>query len=371
MIDNIQRTKTILTTTIFTTVTNIVLSIAKLVIGYISGSIGIVADGINNASDTVSALCSLIGFSIAKKFPTSTHPLGYGRIEYIASLIVSLLIIVASIECFKSSLDRILTPTTISFNPLMFVILIFSIAAKVVILIVNTKAGKKTNYEALILTGKDAKADIMSSSLTIVAIIVGRFTSFPVDGIMGIVIALLIAKSGLEALIETTSSIVGERPDKETVKKIRSILASHSPLSGGYDIILHSYGPERTFGTCNIEVPEDCKAEEIFDAMTEANKETQNCLGINFTFGLFAVNDSLPLVQKMKEEVLDELKAKCPQVISIHAFHIHFDSKRIHFDVVVDFSVHNYPAIKSQLEKILTSRWPEYEFAFTVDPDYA
>lgn len=366
-----NRDKLILRTTIFTTITNVILATSKMVIGYLSSSIGILTDGINNASDSLSAICSLAGFALAKKFPTSTHPLGYGRIEYISSLIVSLFILYAAINCFTSSLDRILHPSSVSFNALMLTILFFSIAAKVVIMIVNKRNGKKVNYEALVLTGEDAKADILSSSLTIVALIASPFTSLPIDGIIGLIIAVLIARSGIEALITTTSSIVGERPNSKTVKELRAIIKKHKPLSGGYDIILHSYGPERTLGTCNIEVPMEAKAEEIFDAMTDCAKEIQEKLNINFTFGLFAVNDSLPFVQEMKEEVLKELKHYSEHVISIHAFHIHMDTKRIHFDVVVDFSQHNYPLLRSQFEKVLKARWPEYEFSFTIDPDYA
>ena len=153
---------------------------------------------------------------------------------------------------------------------------------------------------------------------------------------------------------------------------MRAALAEHLPADiGGYDIILHSYGPERTLGTCNVEVPIDTHAEDIFDAMTDATHDIMKSMGIYLTFGMYAVNDYRSDVRQMKERALAVMKEASDSVLSLHAFHVHFDTRMVHFDVVVDFRVHNYAELKKQLEARLKEEWPDFDFEFWIDPDYA
>ena len=158
------------------------------------------------------------------------------------------------------------------------------------------KNGKKIESEALSASGTDALSDALATSVTIIAAIISLFSSFPIDGWAGIVVSVFIMYAGVRSVVGTVSAIVGERPSKETVKEIRSIIACHPPLSGGYDIQIHTYGPSRMIGTCNVEVPYDARGEEIFDAMTDAQVEIMDRMGIYFTFGMYAVNSDNPVV---------------------------------------------------------------------------
>lgn len=364
------RQKVINTVGITGILANLIFSVLKFVAGTITKSVAITNDAINNLSDSMSSIITLLGYRMGKMKPTRKHPLGYGRTEYLSAMIISVIILVAGYNCLLSSIDRLKNPSEVTVAPIALIILFISVLTKIGLSILNTKAGKKVDSEALKASGKDALSDVLVTSLTIISLIAGRFTSFPVDGVMGIVVSIFIFYAGLSSFFETNSALMGERPDKETVEKIRAIIKKHPPLKGGYDIMLHSYGPERCMGTCNVEVPTRAHAENIFDAMTDTAKEIEDELGIYFTFGLFAVNDFREDVRELKSEILTYLKEKTPHVLSLHAFHVHWDSNLVHFDVVVDFKVSNYGLYKKEILSALNQKWPDYTFEFTIDPEY-
>lgn len=351
-------------------ITNLILVVFKMLAGLASGSVSIVNDAVNNAADCVSSVVTMTFYSLGRKRPTRKHPLGYGRMEYLSALIVSFLVIITGFQCLTSSVDAIRNPSAVSLSAAGYVIIAASIAAKVFLSILNTKQGKKINSDSLIATGKDALSDVLVTALTLVSALFSPLTGFPVDGAAGIIVSLFILYSGFSSVQETVSSIMGERPSEETVNKIRSIIEKHPPLKGGYDIMLHNYGPERTLGTCNVEVPIDTHAEDIFDAMTDTTKDIMDQLGIYMTFGMYAVNDYRADVREMKEKVLEIMKTTSHHVLSLHAFHVHFDTHMVHFDVVVDFNVKNSVNLKNKLTKALKLYYPDYSFEFTIDPEY-
>ena len=365
-----EREKTIKAVSIGGICANLAFAAGKFIAGSISGSIAITGDAINNATDSISSIVTLTGYVASKRRPTHKHPLGYGRLEYLSALIVALIVLLAGIECLTSSIDRLRDPSTVTFSLLPAVIIIVTILGKVALFVINTIAGKRIHSEALMASGKDALSDILTSALTLLAAATSHLTKIPIDGIAGIVVSLFIFAAAISSISETSSAIMGERPDRETVDNIRAIIATHPPLKGGYDIMLHSYGPERIIGTCNVEVPSDAVAEKIFDAMTDAQKEINEKMGIMLTFGLYAVNDFLIDVKKMKKEVLETLKKYNSHVLSIHAFHIHYDRKLVHFDVVVDFTVKNRTHLAKELTNVLKEAFPEFTYEFNIDPEY-
>ena len=251
-----------------------------------------------------------------------------------------------------------------------YALIALSIMAKIFLSRLNTVQGRRIDSDALVATGRDALSDVLVTSLTLLSALFSPVTSIPVDGIAGMLVSMFILYSGFSSIYETASSIMGERPDEATVVRMRSIIAEHPPLKGGYDIMMHSYGPERTLATCNVEVPIDTHAEDIFDAMTDATRDIMEKTGIYVTFGLYAVNDYRSDVKQMKQEVLEQMKSTSGHVLSLHAFHVHFDTHTVHFDVVVDFKVRNYVELTKRLTDALTARWPEYTFEFSIDPEY-
>lgn len=371
MIDKHLRQKTITRTSIIGLLANIAFALGKLIAGTISGSIAIINDGINNASDCLSSLATLFGYALSKKKPTSKHPLGFGRVEYMSALIIAGLIIYAGISCLIDSIKGLTEPKELITGSLIAIILTVSIIGKILLGILNIKAGKKVESEALKASGKDAFSDALSTSISAVGLIASKFTTLPVDAVAGIIISICICLSGIDSLKQTLSALLGERPKKSIVFGIREIIAKHPPLKGGYDVILHNYGPERVVGTCHVEVPDSTTTEIVFDAMTAASSEIHNTMGIHITFGMYAVNDSVEEVVQMRYDVLIKLQATNEAVLSIHAFHVHFDKKLVHFDVVVDFTVKSYHELRAQLTKALLEKYPDYTFDFKIEPDYS
>lgn len=370
MVKSEERQKTITRVGITGIITNLALATVKLAVGLASSSVSIINDAVNNASDCISSLLTMIFYAIGRRRPSRKHPLGYGRMEYLSALVVAMLVVITGFQCFISSISVIKEPKPVSLSSIGYIVIFASILAKVFLSRLNYTKGKKIDSQAMLATGKDALSDVLVTSLTLISAFFGPLTTLPLDGIAGLAVSLFIIYTGLSSLFETSSSIMGERPGEATVVKIRQLIEKHPPLKGGYDIMLHNYGPERTMGTCNVEVPIDTHAEDIFNAMTDATKDILAETGIYMTFGLFAVNDYRSDVRKMKEDVLKTMKKTSSNVLSLHAFHIHFDTHTVHFDVVVDFRARNYVELKKKLTESLQKVYPDYSFDFTVDPEY-
>ena len=371
MVNSRDRQEMITRVSVIGIVTNVALVVVKLVVGLASSSVSVVNDALNNAADCMSAVVTMVFYTLGRRRPTRKHPLGYGRMEYLSALIVSMLVVLTGLQCLRSSFETILDPVPVTMTGLGYVLIALSIMAKIFLSRLNTVQGRRIDSDALVATGRDALSDVLVTSLTLLSALFSPVTSIPVDGIAGVAVSLFILYSGISTIYDTTSSIMGERADEATVEKIRSIVAKHPPLAGGYDIILHNYGPERTLGTCNVEVPIDAHAEDIFDAMTDATKDIMAETGIYFTFGLYAVNNYRSDVKEMMDKVLATMKATSSHVISLHAFHVHFDTHTVHFDVVVDFKVRNYLELTKRLDTALRLVFPDYTFEFTIDPEYA
>ena len=205
---------------------NIALGGVKIVIGYLSGSVAVISDGANNATDSLSSLVTLIGYRFSKKRPTKEHPLGYGRIEYLSALLVGFLILMTGFSFFKGSIEAIENPHDMSVSMLMIGVLSFTVLVKIWLWRMNTKVGKETGSEALTASGADALSDVLTSLVTIIAAFVSRFTTFPIDGWAGLLVSLFIMWNGISSILSTSDSILGERPKKEDLEKIRTIIAS-------------------------------------------------------------------------------------------------------------------------------------------------
>ncbi len=349
---------------------NLLLGATKAVLGLMIGSVALMGDGINNLGDSLSSIVTLIGYAVSKMRPTRKHPLGYGRLEYLSALVVSFMVLYAGIQCLLTSIGRIAEPTRPQMSKLAIIMVLVSIIIKLLLWRLNTSTGRKIDAKALLASGKDSLSDVLASIVALFSVAAAQFTTYPVDGLAGLVISLIIILSGITSILESNSALLGERPDDGTVDRIRKIIGKHPPLSGGYDMILHSYGPEMVMGTCNVEVPTTAHGNEIFDAMRGAEREIRQEMGIVFTFGLLAVNDFEPEVDEMKKAVFWALRQYSRHILSIHAFHIHHETNMVHFDLVVDYTVRNYTEANREYREFLEKTFPGYRFHFMIDPEY-
>ena len=369
--DTLERNRIITRATALGIVSNLAMAGLKLALGAFSGSVAVMSDAANNAMDVVSSLATLLGFELGKHKPTHEHPLGFGRVEYVTALFIAVLVLFTGGSFFRTSWEAIKNPEPVEASALTVALLVLTIAAKLALWRINVHCGRKADSEALVASGSDALSDVLATSVSLIGLVSTRFTTLPVDGACGILVSICILSTGTTSIVRTVSMIVGERPDKATVDRLRAIIEKHPPLHGGYDIQIHSYGPERKIGTVNVEVPSDALAEDVFNAMTDAQEEILSEMSIYMSFGMFAVNSSNPFVREMRSKVLSVLRKTSPDVMDIHAFHIHLEDSRVHFDLVVDFSLTDYQGFREKATEALQEALPGYTFKFNIEPDFA
>ena len=298
---------------------NLLLFAGKFAAGFLSHSIAITADAFNNLSDAGSSFVTMLGFQLAGQKPDSNHPFGHGRIEYLSSLVVSVLILLMGVELAQSSLEKILHPTAVDSSPLVLVILVVSIAVKLYMSAYNRKLGKELNAPAMLATATDSLSDAVSTAAVLIATLVGQFTNLMIDGYVGILVALFILWSGIETAKDTLNPLLGTPPSPEFVNKIKTLVLRHKTILGIHDLIVHDYGPGRCMISLHAEVPAEGNILDIHDEIDNVEKELQDTLGCHAVIHMDPVVTTDALVDKTKQQVA-ELVRCIDESISIHDF---------------------------------------------------
>ena len=258
---------------------NLLLFLGKFFAGTLSGSVAITADAFNNLSDAGSSVVTLLGFRIAAKAPDPGHPFGHGRAEYLSGLAVSMLILLMGVELAKESLNKILHPALVEFSWLVIGILAASICVKLYMAMYNRSLGKKLSAPALLAAAADSLGDCMSTSAVLVATLIGHYFQLPVDGWVGILVALFIFKGGIDAAKDTIDPLLGKPPTPEYVKEIEDLVMAHKEISGIHDLVVHDYGPGRVMISLHAEVPANEDVLALHDEIDNVEKELREKLG--------------------------------------------------------------------------------------------
>jgi len=259
---------------------NLLLSGVKFGLGIITKSVSVTADAVNNLSDATSSIVTIIGFKLASKPADEEHPYGHGRIEYISGLIVSFLVLLVGTEFIKSSYERITNPTTINFQWTSLIIILLSIVVKIWLSSFTRYIGKSIGSSALEASGLDALGDVFTSSCVALSLILSRYTTYPVDGYIGMAISLFILYSGFSLIKETLNSLLGEAPDKKLVEKIMKELTNYKLIIGAHDLMIHNYGPRNTMASVHVEVPCNVTLMELTETIDHAEHEISEHLNI-------------------------------------------------------------------------------------------
>lgn len=257
---------------------NLCLFCGKFLAGTLSGSIAITADAFNNLSDAGSSIITLVGFKMAGQKPDPHHPFGHGRIEYISGLLISVIILLMGLELIKSSAEKIITPQTPAFSPLIFLILLTSILVKFYMFLYNRNLGKKLDSAAMLATATDSLSDTVATAAVLAASLTAHFTSIAIDGWCGVLVGLFICYAGFSAARDTISPLLGQAPDRELVKQINDIVMSYDNVIGIHDLIVHNYGPGRILISLHAEVPADGQLLELHDMIDTIEHELRNRL---------------------------------------------------------------------------------------------
>lgn len=354
-------------------VINSFLFILKGLLGLFTGSIALIADAFNHLSDTASSIITIVGFKIAAKEPDKEHPYGHGRVEYLTGLSVSVLIIIVGYQFVISSFKRILEPSVVTVNPVILVILFLSLFFKLFIYKFNRSLGKEMNSNALLATAEDAISDVLTSSVVIIGLILSPLTRLPIDGITGVLIALYIIYSGINLSMMTASPLLGEKPDHDLAKKIKTTVLSFPQIIDVHDLQIHNYGPTKTMATIDVEVPYDLDLVTLHNLLDQIERKTEEDLSINLVIHADPVNYNDEHYLKVKKEV-GEIALSIPHVLSFHDLQYtgYSENELIILEIVVDSkntSEITRSLIKMQLEEKLRERFKTAKIKITLDLD--
>ncbi len=317
---------------------NVLLAIGKFVAGLLSGSIAIMADAANNLSDAGSSLIVLFGFKIAGQKPDSDHPFGHGRVEYISGLLVSVLIIFMAFELLKSSVNTIIHPGEIAFEPVIPIILIVSILVKLYMFFYNRSIGKKIHSEAMLATSMDCLSDMAATAVVLASMLVSYFWEWQIDGVCGVLVALLIFYAGFNSARETISPLLGQPPEKEFVERIEEIVLSEEEIVGIHDLIVHNYGPGRVMISLHAEVPADGDILVMHDKIDNVEhrlKEELQCAAVIHMDPISTKDEETLQLKKVVTDIVKDIDS----VLTIHDFRMVKGPTHTNliFDIVLPF----------------------------------
>lgn len=363
-----DRERIIVRTSITGILTNVFLSAFKMAVGLVSHSIAVVLDGVNNLSDALSSVITIIGTKLAGKAPDRKHPLGHGRIEYLSAMIVSALVLYAGITALVESVRKIISPEEADYSALTLVILGVAIVAKIVLGRYVKSQGERVHSGALIASGSDATFDAILSASVLGSAVIFLLTHVSLEAYVGVVIAAFILKAGIEMMRETLSAILGQRADAETTRKVRDILISEPEIRGAYDLILHNYGPDRNYASVHVELPDTMTVEEVDRLTRRVEARVYRETGVILTgVGVYSYNTGSDEAAKIRNNV-QKAVLRHDWALQLHGFYADLEAKTIRFDVVLSFEIEPKEALQVLHDEMRTM-YPEYTVEIVPDVD--
>ena len=351
---------------------NICLFVGKYLAGFLSGSIAIMADAFNNLSDAGSSFISLIGFVFSGKKPDLDHPFGHGRIEYLAGLGVSFLILLMGVELAKNSVQKILHPVSVQISTLSIAVLSASILVKLYMAYYNHAIGKKIRSATMAATATDSLSDAAATTVVLLAMLFLAVTGINIDGYCGILVAVFILAAGIGAAKETVSPLLGQAPDPEFVKEIKELVMQHEEVLGIHDMAVHDYGPGRVMVSLHAEVSGDGNIYELHDLIDQIERELKEKLHCETVIHMGPIDVGNEKTVEMKEEMVKLVKA-IDERLTIHDFRMVTGTTHHNmiFDVVIpaDFKL-SQEELKDIIQKKVWEKWPDYYVVIDVDTAY-
>lgn len=363
-----SRDKVIIRTSIIGIVTNIFLAGFKAAIGFASNSIAVILDAVNNLSDALSSVITIVGTKLAAKPPDKKHPLGYGRVEYLSALIVAGIVLYAGITSAVESVKKIIEPEAADYSMTSLVIIAVAVVVKIILGKYVKAQGEKVNSGSLVASGSDAMFDAVLSASVLASAIIFLTTGISLEAYVGVIISLFIIKSGIEMITETLDDILGLRADKETARQIKDLLKEEPEVQGAYDLILFNYGPDKDYGAVHLELPDTMTVDEVDKLTRRVERKVYDETGIALVgIGVYGYNTGDDEAAKIRDRVREMVMAH-EWVLQFHGFHIDVDRKKMRFDAVMSFDINAKEGLET-LYKEMQDAYPEYEVLIVPDVD--
>ncbi|HAG14416.1 MAG TPA: cation transporter [Ruminococcus sp.] len=349
---------------------NLLLVIFKAGVGLAAHSIAVILDAVNNLSDALSSVITIIGAKLAGKAADRQHPYGHGRIEYITDFAIAILILIAGLTSLKESILKIITPDETNHTFVSLIVIAAAIAAKIILGLYYRKKGKELNSGSLSASGTDALFDSVISVATFISAVVSMTLHVNLEGILGAVISMFILKAGAEIMMNTMNHIIGERFPAELTAKIRDRLCEHPEVLGAYDLILHSYGPEESFGSVHIELDDNITVRKLDTITRTLTAQIYQEFGVILTIGVYASNTDSETAKEMKHAIRNTIE-KYPQILQMHGFYTEEAVRAVSFDLIFDFKTESPESITDEIRRALNIRYPDYQFFINIDRDFS
>ncbi|MBO7611781.1 MAG: cation transporter [Elusimicrobia bacterium] len=366
--ENIDRNKIIVKTSIIGIVTNIFLAAFKASVGLISNSIAVILDAVNNLSDALSSVITIVGTKLANKLPNKKHPLGYGRIEYMSALLVSAIVLYAGITSLVESVKRIIHPEKAEYSMVALIIISVAIVVKFLLGRYVKHNGEKAKSGALIASGADATFDAILSASVLASAIIYLTTNISLEAYVGVIISGVIIKAGIEMISDTLNDILGSRADAQTTKKIKQILCEEKEVRGAYDLIIHNYGPNKNLASVHLELPDTMTVEQVDVLTRKLQNKVYHETGVLIAgMGVYSYNTKNDESAKIQNTILETIM-KHNWVLQLHGFYVDINKKDIRFDVVMNFEIkpsEGISIIQNEIRKI----YPDYNIYVIPDVD--
>ena len=365
-----DREKLIVRTSVIGIVTNLLLAGFKAVVGILSHSIAITLDAVNNTSDALSSVITIVGAKLGGKAPDKKHPLGYGRIEYLSSMIVAAIILYAGITSAVESVKKIIHPEEADYGAASLVIVAVAIAVKLLLGSYVKKQGEKANSGALTASGSDALFDAVLSASVLASAAIFMIWHISLEAYVGVFIAVVIIKAGIEMMTETVDDILGQRAEPELAKEIKSLIVQEPEVIGAYDLIINNYGPNKNYASVHMELPDTMTVEEVDRLTRRVEAKVYLATGVILTgVGVYSHNTGTGEAADIRNEI-QKIVLSHDWALQMHGFYVDTESKTIRFDAVVSFDIQPKQAVKILSEEI-SGQYPDYRVQITPDIDLA
>lgn len=365
-----DREKTIVRTSVVGIITNLFLVGFKAFVGFLSNSIAVILDAVNNLSDALSSVVTIIGAKLGAKQPDKKHPLGYGRIEYLSSMIVAALVLYAGITSFVESFKKIISPEEAKYGAVSIIIISVAVLVKIVLGLYVKKQGKRVNSGALTASGSDALFDAILSASVLVSAVIFLIWRISLEAYVGVIIACFIIKAGIEIMIETLNDIIGKREDAETTQELKNIICEEEEVLGAYDVTLFNYGPDKNYGSVHIELPDNLSVDDVDRITRRIQTNVYHKTGIILTgIGVYSYNTSDDEAAQMRNAI-QKMVLSHDWALQMHGFYADTEKKTIRFDVVISFDADRKEATETLYGEVAVA-YPGYEVIIAPDVDIA
>lgn len=348
---------------------NLLIAALKVVVGTLASSIAIVSEGVNNASDAATSVLTLVGTKLAGKHPDEDHPFGYGRIEYLTSLIISVLILITGFEMLTSSVKLVFHPEELSISTLSLVVVAVSAVIKFFLGLYTMKMGKKASSGALEAVGIDCRNDSFFSVVTILSALVFLLFHLNVDAYVGIFTSFIILKAGLEVLKDTVSDLLGRPGEKELASKLYKEIRSTEGILNAADMMLHNYGPDAYSGSVNIEVDHSKSVGEVYEFLHDLQLRIMHEHHVTMVFGIYAVDNDHDYIKALRKTIGQYVK-NTDQVKSFHAVYLDPNSNKLYCDLIVDYALRDWDALRADFTAYMAEHYPEKELELTLETEF-